>query len=277
MKSIRKISILSFIFISILCAITFQAGLIYAGIGVSPENVEIMVSQGSTTNGTYSVVNDSDAPVHVKVEIEDWLKSRTGKSTIAVEKWLKVEPMEFDMGPKETKNVEYIITPPQDQEGELAAMVFFGVASKEGAFNIMSRFGVSIYAGIENTIKLDCNIKNVMVARDVRDPKKETNLKDKRIVFGVVVENGGNVHIRPTGNIEITGENGIMDNVKIERGFPVYAGKSLTYSVPWNKKDVPPGKYDVNITLDCGNIYKIDKKIEKKASFIVKKDGNISF
>ena len=277
MNIIRKTAISSIVFISILGAITFQSAYLYAGIGVSPENIEMVVSEGRAAKGAYTVVNDSDAPAHVKVEVEDWLKARLGKSGIPVEQWLQISPMEFDMEPKETRKIEYIITPPKGQEGELAAMVFFGTPSSEGGFNITSRFGVSIYIAIENTIRLACSIKDITVSRDVADPKKELNLKDKRLIFDVDVENSGNVHIRPTGNIEIVGENGTSDNVKIGRGFPVYPGKSLNYGIPWDKKDIAPGKYNATITLDCGSLYKIDKRIEKKTSFIVKEDGTVSF
>ena len=265
MDSVRRFIISSFIFISILGYISFFTGISYAGIGVSPENIEMMAAGGSETKGSYAVVNDADTPIHVKVDAEDWLKMRMGKTSIPVEQWLKIDPMEFDIGPKESTKVDYVITPPQGQEGELAAMVYFGTTSKEGAFNITSRFGVSIYVAIENTIKLGCKIGNIMVARD------------KKIDFGIEVENSGNVHIRPTGNIEITGENGETYNIPVQRGFPVYAGKKFVYSIPWDKTDVAPGKYNVNVSLDCGSIYKIDKRIEKKTSFIVKEDGTISF
>ena len=277
MKTIRKAVFISFIFISILGAVTLDPKTLYAAIGVSPENMEIMVSQGSEKKGEYAVLNDSDEPIHVNVEVEDWLKMRTGKTGIPVESWLKIKPVEFDIGPKETKKIEYVITPPRDQEGELAAMVYFGTTSPEGTFNITSRFGVSIYVAIENTISLDCGINKVVVARDVRDPEKEPDLRSKSLVFGVEVVNKGNVHIRPTGNIEITAQSGEKYNVKVERGFPVYAGKNFNYSIPWNKTDLAPGKYKVDVVLDCGNIYKLDKRCEKKVSFTAEEDGSISF
>jgi hypothetical protein len=276
-NSTSKIAITFIIFISLLGIGAFYTSALHAEIGVEPENMEIVVAQGSETRGVYNIVNHADTPAHVKVDVEDWFKTRLGIKGIPVEQWIKVEPMEFDMEPKSTKQAEYVITPPSDQEGELAAMVYFGTTSPEGSFSITSRFGVSIYAAIENTIKLECSIKDLSVARNVRDPKTETSLLDKGLIFGVMVENSGNVHIRPTGNIEIVGENGDKYELKVERGFPVYQGKSLGYSVIWDKKDIAPGKYEVSVTLDCGKIYKMDKKIEKKAVLVVRKNGTVSF
>ena len=252
-------------------------GYLYAGVGVSPENIEMVVDGGSETRGEYTVINDTAAPAHVKVDLEDWYKSRLGIISIPIEDWLKVEPMEFDLGPKESRTVEYIITPPRGQEGELAAMVFFGTPSTDGNFSITSRFGVSVYVAIKDTVALACNIKRAEVSRDMRDPDKGVKVSDRNIVFSLTVENTGNVHVRPIGVISITGEDGTVYSVKIERGFPVYQGKSLNYGIPWNKTDVKPGKYEANITLDYGSLYKTDKKIDKKISFVVNKDGSVSF
>lgn len=237
----------------------------------------MVVDGGSETKGEYTVINDTDEPAHVKVDIEDWFKSRLGKETIPVEDWIKVDPMEFDIGPKESRTVEYVVNPPAGQAGELAAMVFFGTPSTEGTFGITSRFGVSVYAAIKDTILLECNIKRAGVYKDTRDPDKGPKLAERNIVFNVLVDNTGNVHIRPTGYINITGEDGTVYKVKIERGFPVYPGKSLSIGIPWNKSDVKPGKYEAVISLDYGSLYKADKKIEKKISFSVEKDGSVSF
>lgn len=276
MDSMRKVAIKFIIFISLLGIGAFYTSALHAEIGVEPENMELVVAAGSETKGMYTVVNHADEPAHVKVDVEDWFKTRLGVKGIPVEQWIKVEPVEFDMEPKSTKQVEYVIAPPSDQEGELAAMIYFGTTSPQGGFSITSRFGVSIYAAIENTINLNCSIKDLNVVRNVKDAK-ETNLLDKGLVFVVTVENSGNVHIRPTGNIEILGEKGDKYDLKVERGFPVYQGKSLAYNVIWDKKDIEPGKYDVTVTLECGKIYKIDKKIEKKAVLLVRKNGTVAF
>lgn len=249
----------------------------YAGIAIEPTITEITVPADTATKGTFKVTNVGDSSIRVKVEIEDWLKLRLGSSKIPVEKWLTVTPMEFDVGPKGTEEVEYIINIPKGYEGEVAAMVFFSSQVEEaGAFNIMSRFGVSIYAAVQDSIVLACNIKDIKVLKDM-EKKEGAEPVDRGVLFVIDIENKGNVHLRPTGTIKIISRDGTEYFVNIGRGFPVYPGKVLSYAIPWPNKDIKPGRYQARVSLDYGNIYNIDKKAEKGTSFLVKKDGTISF
>lgn len=263
--------------IFIMGCVLFGAGALQAGIGARPTITEIAVSPNSVTKGVYTVVNDGAEIIHVKVEPEDWLKRRTGASGIPIEDWLTITPMEFDIEPQGIKEVEYVIAPPPDAEGELVAMIFFATsAPTKGAFGITSRFGVSIYAAIEGSIDLGCKIDNIKVKRNIQE-KKEGAIIDKGLIFIIDVENQGNVHLRPTGDIIVTGEDGSKYDVKIGRGFPVFPGTCLSYAIRWDKKDISPGRYEALIRLDYGDIYNIDKTVERKASFLVEKDGKISF
>lgn len=270
---IREIAILVFIIGWVL----FGAVPLRAGIGVKPTVTEVVVSLDSVTKGVFTVVNDGDEPIHVKVEPEDWLKKRTGISDIPIEDWLTITPMEFDVEPRGMKEVEYMIAPPSGAEGELVAMIFFATSSaRKGVFGITSRFGVSIYAAIEGRIDLGCELNNVIIKRDIRKTEEGGTI-DKGIVFILDVENQGNVHLRPTGDIIVTGEDGSKYDVKIERGFPVFPGTRLSYAIRWDKSDISPGKYEALIMLDCGNIYEIEKTVEKRMPFLVEEDGKVSF
>ena len=241
------------------------AGLAYAGVGVSPTITEIIVPLDKVTRGIYTVVNSANEPLCVKVEPEDWLKQRTGVGSLPVEDWLTVTPMEFDIEPQGVTEVEYAIAPPASYKGELIAMVFFAAAvPTEGAFDITSRFGVSIYAAVEGTITLACNIDNIKVKNS-----------GKGIIFTMDLENQGNVHLRPTGYIDVAGEDGTRDRVTIERGFPVYPGSKLNYAIRWKKKDVPPGRYEANLKVDYGKIFNEDKVLERKVAFVVGEDGKV--
>lgn len=247
----------------------------YSGIGASPENIELMVSQDSETRGVYTVVNDGAVTAHVKVDVEDWFKSRLGKEGPPVESWLKISPTEFDIEPKESKEVEYVITAPKGDESEVAAMVFFGAPSDNEGFSITSRFGVSIYAAIKDNVRLGCELKGISVYRNIVGPTDGVDLNKKDIMFTIAVENTGNVHLRPVGAITVNGENGATYNVPIERGFPAYPGKALNVEALWKITDLRPGKYTADISIDYGTLYKQDGKLIGKISFVVNKNGNI--
>ncbi|MDP3790725.1 MAG: hypothetical protein Q8R38_01625 [Candidatus Omnitrophota bacterium] len=247
----------------------------YAALVVDPESIELVASPDTATNGVYNVINEGGESVHVLVQPEEWPRSATPKNDISVDKWLTVTPMEFDIVPQERKKVQFAINPPTNHGGELSAMIFFATTSPKGMMNITTRNGVSLYAAFADTMRLECSISDVRIDRF--EQKTNSGIVDRGIVFTINVENNSNVHIRPTGSIVITGEDGSKHDLNIERGFPAYAGGKESYQVLWDKKDITQGKYEAMITLDYGKLYKLDKKIEKKMSFIVKKDGTVSF
>ena len=97
----------------------------FAGIAVEPTIIEMVLESEGSNAGVYTIRNEGDAGVSIKVEIEDWLALKTGVAGIPLSDWLKVEPMEFDLGPKEEKQVNYTVNIPKDYNKEVVAMVFF--------------------------------------------------------------------------------------------------------------------------------------------------------
>ena len=251
----------------------------YAGISVSPSTCEIVVEEDGISKGKYTVVNEDKEKTHVKVEPEDWLKAKTGLRGMAVGNWLTLTPMEFDLEGQQSQEVEYAIKLPVDIKGEVVAMVFFvtgGSGSAPGTLGISTRIGAPIYAAMANSVKLGCSVKDITINNntiETQDGKKE----NKGIMFSIVIENSGNVHLRPTGEIVIKSSDGKEYRVGIERYFAIYPGKSLPYPVTWEEANIPRGKYSAHITLDYGNIYNVDRKIEKEIKFVVKRNGSVSF
>lgn len=258
----------------LLCFVFGTGHLAHAGVVVQPDSTEIMVEADKAVEGTLQVTNDAQETVQVKVQLEDWLKQRTGKTTIPVENWLSLKLTDLELGPKETKTVQYTINVPQGAGAELVAMAFFGTASPQGNFNVTSRYGVSIYATVSSEIKLDCNLLGIDVARNFITT--DAGEVDKGIIFTLNVENKGNVHIRPTGTIVINSGSGQKYEIAIARDFPVYPGAQLKQVVMWNKVDISPGKYSAAISLDYGRLYNLDGKIEKTIYFSVNPDRTVT-
>ena len=242
--------VIKVILVVIGCSV-LNAVCLYAGVAVSPVTTEIIVPADRVTGGVWAVTNTGSEPVRVKAEYG--------------ESWLAITPAEFDIEPYGVKKVEYAISPPRGCEGELSAMVFFGV--DEGIASAASRprndvrkFGVSIFAAIKDSIELACKIDNITV---------KSRAKEGDILFIMDVKNTGNVHIRPEGEILIRGEDGSEYEVKIEKGFPVYPEANLNYAVRWDERDVPLGRYEAVIRLDYGNVYGEEKTVEKRVEFVM--------
>ena len=246
------------------------------GVGVEPAVTEVTVRPEGVTRGILTIVNNESDYVSVIIETRDYLKERTGAGVLQVEDWLTITPEEFDMEPYATEELEYVIEAPSGYEGELAAMLFFtaNLPGEDGP-KTAGKTGVAVYAAVEGTIKLDCGIQSVRVKRDIVKNPEGAGI-NRGIMFILEVENKGNVHLRPEGNIVIAGEDGSEYDVGIKKGFPLYPGSSLSYAVKWDEKDLSPGAYDVYIVLDYGNIYDEYKIAEKEARFSVDEEGNIS-
>ncbi len=271
----RDILKISFFILIIAVSLFLNHSACYAALGVEPESIELVASPDTVTNGVYNVVNEGSEAVRVLVQPEEWPRDATVKSDFHVEKWLTVTPMEFELAPKEQKQVQFSINPPNGHGGELSAMIFFAISAPEGVMTITTRNGVSLYAAFADTMNVECLITDIDIAKFQQ--KRDGGMVDRGVVFTINIENKGNVHLRPTGSIAITAEGGTRYDVNIERGFPAYVGGKGSYQVLWDKKDITPGKYEALITLDCGQLYKIDKKIYKKVSFTVNNDGSVSF
>jgi len=248
----------------------------FAGIAVEPTIIEMVLESEGSNAGVYTIRNEGDAGVSIKVEIEDWLALKTGVAGIPLSDWLKVEPMEFDLGPKEEKQVNYTVNIPKDYNKEVVAMVFFGTTEKyEGDYSITSRIGASIYAVRTGNINLDCSIKNMEIRR--QEMKDEAgNVTGIPTIFNFDIENTGNVHLRPTGNLIISQADNTTYDIDVPRDFAIYPGLDVWYAVRWDKMDIAPGKYRGDLKLNYGNMYNITKIIEKSFEFEVKKDGTVA-
>jgi len=248
------------------------AGYLYADIRVEPVVTEIVVPSRGVTEGVFTVTNSGAEPVRVIVEwgMDSRLRGndRTAGNDRVDEDWLTITPEEFEIGPGGAREIEYAIGPPRGCEGELSAVVFF-VADKEiasAAFGDLAmtekpqKFGVEIFAAIKDTIVLACNINEI----DIKRREAENDY-----IFIVNLENAGNVHLRPSGNIFITGEDEAEYEVKIEKGFPLYPAAKLSYAIRWRKKNLPRGEYRAVVRLDYGDMYGEVKMVEEEMEFVV--------
>jgi len=251
--------------------LNFSPFLVYAGIGVKPTVTELILSPGKRKAGTFTVLNDGDKAVKVKVDLENWGRREEG---VEVDFWLKVKPREFELAPGKARKVKYKIEVPEEAKGEVVAMVFFGsLAPAGGGVGIKTRFGVSIYVAIKGTEVIEANIEKFDVAKYAGE-----NSDNYGINFGVTVENMGNVHIRPKGKVTIDDKEGKrIKEVDIFHGFPVFPRAKRTFPAIWKRGMLPPGEYKAKTTINYGELYGLKDRISSyEALFSVNGQGKIS-
>jgi hypothetical protein len=265
--SVRKFFCISLI----LLFLNFRPTVLYAWIGVEPTVTELSLPPGERETGTFTVLNDEDKVIRVKVELEDWMRREEG---VGVASWLEVKPIEFELAPGTAKKVKYRIDVPEEVKGELVAMVFFGsLTPAGGGVGIKTRFGVSIYVAIKGTEVVEANIEKLDVAKYGGE-----NSDNYGISFGVTVENVGNVHIRPKGKVLVEDREGSrIKDVDIFYGFPVLAQGKRTFAAIWKGGVLSPGEYKGKATISYGELYGLKDKISSyETLFSVDEQGEIS-
>lgn len=244
--------------------------LVYGGIGVQPTVTELNLFPGKKKAGTFTVLNDGDKAVKVKVELEDWERR---EEEVIVDSWLKIKPLEFELTPGKARKVKYRIEVPEEAKGEMMAMVFFSsLVPAGGGVGIKTRFGVSIYVTIKGTEVVEANIEKFDVTKYAGE-----NSDNYGINFGVTVENMGNVHIRPKGKVTVDNKEGNrIKEVDISYGFPVFPQAKRTFPAIWKRGVLPPGEYKAKATINYGELYGLKDRISSyEALFSVNKQGEV--
>jgi hypothetical protein len=246
-KITRRVSILTiFLGVSILCVSNSSAG-----IGVKPTVVEVEATPGVEKTGSLAVGSSDTEAVIVKVEVEDWLKLRTGSSPVSIKEWLTMDDTELVLEPSETKSIGYRIKIPEGVKGELVAQVFFSsVVPGKGNVNITSRFGIALYVGIEGTEILDPVI---------------TDMRIEGSSLGVTIQNNGNIHIRPSGKVVIKDSDGsINQEVQVPYTAVIFAGREHVYGMSVDASKLSRGKkYTLEADISIGKVYGKNKNFSK--------------
>lgn len=238
-------------------------------IGTDKVVEEIEGKPGEVLTGSYRVFNTKDHKTHIDVDFKDWfVLPENKKEGIEASKWLKLEPMSFDLEPSESREVKYEVCVPEKAVGELVAMIYFAGPGAPGS-NMNIRFGVSLYVAIAGTEKIAAEIGNFIMKKPIM-PK---NYKTPFNCAMVTIKNKGNVHIRPTIKVVVKDMKGNeVQKIGFKYGWPVYPGGEYTYQGDWYVEKIPQGIYQAEVKV---SVDKIKDVLRKKIFFDVDKDGNI--
>lgn len=231
---------------------------------VTPVTKSIALSKGSSESGTFVAFNNSEEPMTVKIEPRYWYMVEENRD-IPIDSWLKISPMEFELGPLEKREVAFTATAPENAVGELAAMIAFVPKRKEGQpINVV--FSVSLYLMIKETEKVDCKLSNFRLWKF-----EEVNS------YGVQIDltNMGNTHLRPQIMVDIKNIfNNLLRKAAMQYGMPAYPGKTQEYNGAIYNFILKPGLYKADIDIEYTNL---GARYRRKVYFIAGRDGKILF
>ena len=232
---------------------------LYAGLMVTPTREEVTLPPGGTFSGSYKVTNDLGKPASYSVEPNYWYVSKE-EANIQLSDWLTVYPSTFTFKPGETVEEKYIINISTSVAGMRAVMLSFVPSEAENGVSLV--ISVSLYVTVKGTEKLDWDFSNFRIIRWQGDAQ-----------LSVDVKNRGNVHVRPSGTINISGKK--ETDLIIPENPPVYPGQERQILCHGAEKELfpKPGKYTIKVSVKSGDITKIKKykvKVKDTGEVIIK-------
>ena len=177
------------------------------------------------------------------------------------DKWIKIHgPTQFYLNPGKSRKVKLTLSCPKETVGELVGMVSFLYRTEHPSM-VTPMISVSMYVIAAGQKKIKGIIKDIT-----------GRLWNSHIAFGTLVQNTGNVHLRPSGRLVVVDSKGTeLASMAVPEGQPTYLGRDNLYSVqtPSNVQ-FSSGTYTVRAELG----YK-DVILKKSRDFRVLPDGQI--
>ncbi|MCL4367512.1 DUF916 domain-containing protein [Patescibacteria group bacterium] len=188
--------------------LAWQSGVLaqtnQSSLGVSPAIIEGVLTPGQTQQTKIYVFNVTNFPVPVKANIGNLVVTQKidtqDKSIFDISSWIKVEPSDFILQPKEKKEIVISVkTPAKAEPGGHYATIYFQPLFPQEALTqdttyLAAKVGVLGFYIVKGQITEAASITSLTI------PSFQS--------FGPVpislnVKNSGNVHILPAGKVTI--------------------------------------------------------------------------
>jgi hypothetical protein len=226
---------------------------------VSPSIIKNNFKAGESMQGKIHVYNEGDIQLKINIEFSDWEFKKDGLGSLEFKSagsmryscadWIQAAPMEFELAPKESRDVNYAITFPIDAQGGSYAAIFVVGKPKpptlpeEKGKSVMvitsvARLAVLIYNEALNTPK-----KVYLNKFDISRP----NNKSLQISFEM--KNEGSGYVRAEGKFHIMDNEGKLYGSGTTKPAKMQQGDSAKSSTEW-LGELPNGEYDVVLTLE---------------------------
>lgn len=227
-------------------------------IGISPITFELTGNPGDVIINQLKVYNPSDnTSVGIGMEVED-IAPRGEMGQVVVEpaetetyslaRWVKVEPEEFILKPKEQKFITFTLSIPENAEpGGHYGTILAGTRIVAGpgvtGATIAQRVGALVLLSVSGEIIEE------LIVKDFSAPRYS---EYGPIPFTIRFENKGTIHVKPRGFVTITNW---LGNKVADVEFPqrnVLPNAVRKIEIPWGQKWFWPGKYTATLNGSYG-------------------------
>jgi hypothetical protein len=187
------------------------------GVQISPTLVELNATKGKTYNINLGVTNVTGTDLSYKTSISDFGASgETGSPHIfidpklteisSIRTWVDIVP-DFALNAHQSRTVPATITIPANAEpgGHYGVIQFSGTAPKldKTGVGLSASAGVLILIRVDGLITEKADLASFYTSAS-QNGKETSFFENGPAYFVVRIQNEGNIHVKPTGNIEVT-------------------------------------------------------------------------
>ena len=246
--------------IPVLFAALALPGTVHAqmGLGLAPMREELKLSPGEVHSGVLTLVNSSEDKVRAVADILDFYLDATAtpqfgpdykqESEFSCRRWLMANPMEIELNAKAQIPVRYTLRVPASATARSyhCAVGFTTQPTAERAKAIGLRTAIQIVAAIY-----------VVVGQPALDGKVK-DLKLEYVSGGeqpswravVTINNGGLMHFRPQGDLDVLNGNGEVVETAHFVPMPVLPLRDQNFLFPL--KLAADASYTLRVRVDLG-------------------------
>jgi len=247
----RKTLLLSKIFVAVLLIVTLVYTIVSAALSIAPQRQEIVAKPGKTVNGYWYVTNPADSPVKVAIQPRWWYLPQ-GYEGLDVRQIVSYQVNSFTLKPGEQKQVKFRVRIPKKLSGIAMIMNAFVPREKEGEMLTLVT-SVPLYIIAEGTEEYSLEISSQVVHISNND------MKDTALEFVIRLDNTGNVHLNPEGEITFNGNTMDFGHMRI-----LFPGQSGYYRTRWNGEKLVAGSYNYTVHINLKDDITLERTFKFK-------------
>ncbi|HUC01598.1 MAG TPA: DUF916 domain-containing protein [Candidatus Paceibacterota bacterium] len=239
----KNIAVISLASLAVLGAAFLFPSTSHAQVGISlfPIKFDVTVAPGQTYSDTVTVINPNDFPIGVQPEVENIAGGNQGSIDLTdtdiphgLSAWISLNMSEFTLAPQEQLQVPFTITVPANGEpgGHYGAILFRGLSATSTA----SSSGVGISGRVGTVILLNVPGDSYATGDIASFAGPASYVSHGPFNFSFTVNNTGNTHFTPQGQITLSGPLFGSTAIPFTPGI-VFPGYDRTFTASW------PGRY----------------------------------
>jgi hypothetical protein len=228
-----------------------------AGFSVSPPSFEINALPGDTIKNTIKIENLSPFSLKIAVKPQNFVAYGEGGqvsltdegNTFSISKWIELSNETFTIAPNDFYLASFKINIPRNAEpgSHYGAVVFSTVTDQKtngSGASLAQEIGSLILIKLPGDVFENAKLKSFQPTQSI--------FKDPKIALNALIENTGNVHVKPYGYISITNIFG-QKVASIEvKGKNILPGSKRVFNEEFDFKKIGFFKAEINLLYSGG-------------------------